>query len=311
MWATADLHPVQTAVWISSFARDICQQLNKTVTEQEQTYIKPPDHDGPGRYEARFRRNGRTFTILDTYAERGIEVPANNSKPVGEIVTQIANRQCLDFIRGNLNNHGVYGRMLSKICQILEDPVNMLTIPNQTTKPFRVYPSRHPEYAIIADHREMAEREGDDSPYYWMWLEWLLHDFNIAHFEWYKLETAVQDYNRSQYEQIPVPRKHGKIMPKLLNYKERKAQNEIYVSGNESSSSESSSIKSPTGYTSDEPMNDESNEVRVAGDDSLDEEGYYLRPRDIPILASLVLAALMVRELSFITASKLNSPTKV
>ncbi|KIO20134.1 hypothetical protein M407DRAFT_11055 [Tulasnella calospora MUT 4182] len=159
-----EVHRVQ-AVWISSLARDICQQLNKTVTEQEKMYIKPPDHDGPGRYEARFRRNGRTFTVLDTYTERGIEVPVDNSKPVSEIVTQIANRQRLDFIRGNLNNRGSI-------------------------------PARHPEYAIIADHREMAERAGDDSPYYWMRLEWLLHDFNIAHF----VNWSSTIYNRIRSE---------------------------------------------------------------------------------------------------------------
>ncbi|KIO31583.1 hypothetical protein M407DRAFT_19328 [Tulasnella calospora MUT 4182] len=145
-------------------------------------YIKPPNHNGPGRYETRFRRHGKTFTVLDTYAERGIEVPVNNSKPTSEIVSLIASRQRLDFIRSNLNNRGVFGRILSRICQTLEDPVNMLILPNQTMKPFRVYPARYPEYVIIADHREMAEREGDDSPYYWMRIEWLLHDFNVAHF---------------------------------------------------------------------------------------------------------------------------------
>ncbi|KIO15457.1 hypothetical protein M407DRAFT_34966 [Tulasnella calospora MUT 4182] len=197
------------------------------------------------------------------------------------------------------------------------------------------------------------------------------YSFNIK--EWYKLETAVQDYTRSQYERIPgsyssdsscedeittnrmltypktaAPRKRGKGKIRQLTFEELKAKKEsksdsdsdsgipevlrrsprpyscgqngqhspvnlrsslkerdrtdddsddvpslVYVSSNESSSSENTSIKSPTGYTSDEPMDDESNEIRIAGDDSIDEEGYYRRPRDVPILASSVLASLM------------------
>ncbi|KIO21761.1 hypothetical protein M407DRAFT_28687 [Tulasnella calospora MUT 4182] len=166
-------------VRISSLAQDVCQLLNKMVTEQENMYIKPPNHNGPGRYETRFRRHGRTFTVLDTYAERGIQVPVDNSKPTSKI--SVWENTIKDMLR---------------ICQTLEDPVNMLILPNQMMKPFRDYPARYPEYVIISDHREIAEREGDDSPYYWMRIEWLLHDFNAAHF----VNWSSMIYNRIRSE---------------------------------------------------------------------------------------------------------------
>lgn len=195
--------PISDAMDVFVFAQTLLERLNQYADGPEAEYIRPAHNRGLRRYESLFRRHGHTITIIDTYAERGIEVVVKIDEPVDDTVTTIIRQQLLDFARGNLNGGITVGRIMSRIGNQLADPKNGLTLPGQNPRPFNLRMTKYNGFIAVEDTRKKPSRRGDPSPRYWLDLAWLTGNFNPA--QYVRSCSNTYDHIRdSLYKAIPT-----------------------------------------------------------------------------------------------------------
>ncbi|KIO27626.1 hypothetical protein M407DRAFT_7207 [Tulasnella calospora MUT 4182] len=158
--------PKRDVVRILVFANRICDNLNRSVSKQEEEFLRPAGFTGQRRYKDYYRVHGHSIIIIDMYAKRGIEIQVEAPRTAEEVVTTIRQRQYLDVCRGTLNGSKTLPRILLKVEKILEEPTNMLVLPFQWTKQFKARKTVNPDYIAVKDRREYAGRAGDHRPLY-------------------------------------------------------------------------------------------------------------------------------------------------
>ncbi|KAG8939449.1 hypothetical protein FRC04_006581 [Tulasnella sp. 424] len=208
------------AVKAFNYAQDVANRLNDCSTGPENEYIRPLARGNQRQYEVLFRCNGRSFTVIDTFAKQGTEVDTRLNTPIDEIVQNVIQRQLCDFCRGDLNPDKTMGRIMSRIGYQLEDLASGLVIPSQTTRQFRVQKTKYTEYLAVEDMRNIAERYGDLYPRYFVHLCWLLQNFNIAQYIYWC--SVIYDRIRSAlYQAIPTIVDHVKVNANQSVFKNR------------------------------------------------------------------------------------------
>ncbi|KAG9020541.1 hypothetical protein FS837_008114, partial [Tulasnella sp. UAMH 9824] len=173
-------------------------------------YLKPAGFTGSGRYEDHYRVHGRSIVVMDTWAERGIEIQAANPASVDEVVTLIKQRQYLDMTRGTLNGLKTLSRILINVEKMLEDPANMLILPFQKTKSFRALKTDNPDYIAVEDLREFVSRRGDVRPQYWIRISWLFTNWNLIHYVW-GCSCIYDKIREGLYEAVPLIKNHPDV----------------------------------------------------------------------------------------------------